>query len=255
MGYELYRAYGLPVPAWKVLRLTDSFIDRHPECWFETEHSLVKPAPGLCFGSLYLGTAGARLIEILPETSYSRIRTQASFWLAWVLDICAHHADNRQALFVPDAKGQYEALFIDSGHFFGGPKGNSRPHYISSRYLDPRIYPDITARQYRGFRKVLETVDADKLWRQAAALPDAWKTASALKGFEGCLHRLSDLQQMHILLDAMIDLNGRRIGSDHCSSQNGRKPPVSVLCPGVQTGVAAPGAVSWRTGRIACGQG
>lgn len=252
MGCGLYRAYGLRVPAWKPLQLTRSFIARHPECWFETERGLVKPAPGLCFGSLYLGTEGTRLLEILPETGYRTIHNRARFWLAWLVDICAGHADNRQVVFVQDAENKFEAHFIDMGHMFGGPKGNMRPHYISSRYLDARIYPTITFRQVHTFCRALESVDTDKLWQQAGALPEEWKTASALRGFGRCLQRLSDTALAHNLLNAMIELNGRGIGIDHCNSQIGCSS-ASVLRFGVQAETAESGAVPSRAGRIACG--
>jgi hypothetical protein len=252
MGYELYRSCGLRVPAWKPLLLTQSFIARHPECWFETEHGLVKPTPGLCFGSLFLGTEGTRLFEILPETGYQRIRNRARFWMAWLVDICAYHADNRQVAFTQDAENKFDAHFVDMGHLFGGPKGNIQPLYICSRYLDSRIYPTITFRQVRNFQKVLESVDADRLWQQAGTLPEEWKAESALRGFGRCLQRLSDPILLQNLLNAIVELNGQTIGMDRCNSRIGRTA-ASVLRFGVQAGNAEPRAVPYRTGRIACG--
>jgi hypothetical protein len=254
IGTELYRACALRTPSWKLLMLVDSFIDRCPECWIETEHGLLRPTAGPCFGSLFLGTGGTRLLEILPQTSYCRVINRTSFWLAWLLDICAEHADNRQALFVQDVDGRFEAHFVDQGHFFGGPKGNERVHYIASRYLDPRIYPTITSVQHRSFRKVLGTLDVDLLWGLARALPDEWKLPSALNGLERCLQRLSKPLLLQNLLDTIVDSGVRRIGIDHCIPRNGRKP-TSVLCSGVQSGDAVCNSAPRRTGYSACGQG
>lgn len=255
IGAELYRACGLNVPLWKPLLLTDAFLDRNPACWIETEHGLSRPAAGLCFGSRFLGAEGTRLLEILPGTSYHRIRNRASFWLAWLVDICAEHVDNRQALFLEDPQGRFEACFVDQGHLFGGARGNQRLHFIASRYLDPRIYPTISSEQHRIFRNVLGALDADALWRQACALPDEWKMESALKGFGRCVQRLSQPVLIENLLETITDSGMRRRGIDHCIPRNGRRLPATVLCSGVQAGVAVRDSLVCRDRYFACGQG
>jgi hypothetical protein len=254
MGTELYRACGLSVPVWKPLLLTDSFLDRNPACWMQTEQGLLRPAAGRCFGSRFLGAAGTRLLEILPGTSYRRLRNRTSFWLAWLVDICAEHADNRQALFVQQADGCFEAHFVDQGHVFGGPNGNQRVHYIASRYLDSRVYPAISREEQRRIRKVLMALDAESLWRVANALPDEWKMTSALDSLARCLQRLSKELLLENLLDTMIDSSVRGIGSEQRIPQNARKGPATVLCPGVQLSVGMPGSAACRSGYLACGQ-
>jgi hypothetical protein len=255
MGTELYRACGLTVPLWKPLLLTDSFLDRNPACWMQTERGLLRPAAGRCFGSRFLGTVGTRLLEILPETSYRRLRNRTSFWLAWLVDICAEHADNRQALFLQQADGCFEAHYVDQGHVFGGPNGNQRVHYIASRYLDSRIYPAITRDERRGIRKALRALDAESLLRVANALPDEWKMVSALDSLGRCLQRLSKELLLENLLETMIDSSVRGMGSERRIPENARKGPTSVLCPGIQLGVGMPDFTARRQGYFACRQG
>lgn len=109
-GGELYRACGLHVPDWKPLVVSDSFIDRNPDCWMRTTVGRLRPASGLCFGSRFLGLNGKRLFEILPGSMYKRVRNQSSFWLAWLIDVCAEHVDNRQAIFVKGADGLLDTI-------------------------------------------------------------------------------------------------------------------------------------------------
>ncbi len=191
MGGELYRACGLARPAWKPLVVTDAFIDQNQDCWMQTPEGRLRPSSGLCFGSHYLGGDSNCLGEIMPGTSFRRVRNHMDFWLAWLIDICACHADNRQAIFLEDGAGWINAFFVDYGHFFGGPKGELKPHFLTSRYLDPRIYQSISSGQHLDFQKVVQRLDVENLWRQAQTLPEDWKTKSALNGFTQSLCRLS----------------------------------------------------------------
>jgi len=232
-GAELYRACGLPVPGWKPLLLTDSFLNENPDCWMQTDEGTVRPQAGLCFGTLFLGTEEGRLLELLPGASYKRIRNHQSFWMAWLLDICAQHTDNRQALFLRDEDGWLNAWFVDQGHLFGGPKGGQRAHFIASRYLDPRIYQGVSFDQIQSFRQTALSLDADRLWQRIQKLPEGWKTASALDSFALCLDKLSTPSVLQDALESMVDAQRRANGSEYSGLQHQQKPPVAVLRPGV----------------------
>jgi hypothetical protein len=157
IGTELYRACGLAVPSWKPVLVTNSFLDKNPDCWMQTPAGRLRPDSGLCFGSRFLGGDGIRLLEILPGTSFERVRDRKNFWLAWLIDICAEHVDNRQAVFVEDSDGSLDPSFFDMGHLFGGPKADQAKHFRASRYLDPRIYPEVTSEVLLGFQALAVT--------------------------------------------------------------------------------------------------
>ena len=76
MGTELYLQAGLPVPSWRPMVLTSQFTDRNPGCWIETPNGHVRPEPGLCFGSRFLGGGDIRLFEILPGNSFRAFGTE-----------------------------------------------------------------------------------------------------------------------------------------------------------------------------------
>jgi hypothetical protein len=231
-GSELYRACGLPVPSWKPILVTASFIDRNPGCWIQTPEGAIRPDHGLCFGSRYLGGNSARLLEILPGTSFSRIDDRRNFWLAWMIDICANHSDSRQAIFVEDGNGRLTTFFLDHGHLFGGPHGQDRLNFRASRYLDGRIYPDLSPKEVLDLLKVARSINVGGLWNQIARLPNEWKTTSALENFARCLFTLSDAARLKHILEAAVDTLGRK-GETNLGNVQSPKPPLSALYPGI----------------------
>ena len=205
MGMELFNACTLPVPKWKPVIVTPEFVEQTPQCWMETQEGTVRPEPGISFGSRFLGGSNIRLLEILPGTAFGRIQNRNCFWLAWVVDICCQHTDNRQALFVAD-RGGYSSWFIDMGHLFGGASGDQKlRHFMQSRYLDPRIYAGITTEKISRLVRTIRSLDAEKLWRTARALPEDWVSASTLRGFFRALDTLANLDLVQNILQIIAE--------------------------------------------------
>jgi len=205
-GYELYRSFGLKTPNWQTLQLSESFIEKNRAFWIHDLHDSRPPKPGLCFGSQFLGLEGIRTLEILPARSHKLIQNRADFWLAWVIDACAEHADNRQALFTEDTNSLLYATFLDHGSMFRGADGKSRHNIRASRYLDHRIYPDLTLMQQREIESHFANLDTEALLERIKALPEAWKTSSALQNFEQTLNCLSSGTLVRNLLQTMFDI-------------------------------------------------
>src|ERR1700744_2040821 len=88
-GNELYQAFGLSVPSWKGLFVSDEIIDENPDCWTAGSGRSMRPESGLCIGSRYLGNPEEPCPNgNLPTLSFDRVRNRSSFWLAWLIDIC-----------------------------------------------------------------------------------------------------------------------------------------------------------------------
>jgi hypothetical protein len=245
-GSELYRACGLPVPEWRALEVTDDFLDRNPDCWMETGEGRLRPPSGLCFGSRFLGEGGKRLFEILHGSMFKRVRNPASFWLAWLVDVCAEHVDNRQAVFVQDSDGRLDAYFVDHGHLFGGAGADSNRHFRASCYLDRRIYGQVPSEALLDFQNVLQALDVDSLRQRIEAIPTAWSHASARERFERCLQRLKMDSLVQHVIDAIIeDLEpGAETESGVVGSK--RKPPSGVLGFGLQVAGFGPSPARHR---------
>lgn len=230
MGTELFRAYGLSVPEWRPILVNKLFLDRNSACWFETESGRVRPEPGLCFASRFLGGAADGIWEILPGSYFRRVSNRMAFGLAWLLDVCARHSDNRQAVFVRAQDGNLRAVFIDHGGMFGGPCGTAQPPPICSRYLDPRIYEDMIL----GFRRESDILDEKYLWDRLRALPADWRSASAIEQFSACIRRLTDPASISQVCQAIVDLCRRDSIRDEADSRRVERIAEAVLCAGLR---------------------
>jgi len=211
-GAELFRACGLGVPPWEPLMVTEDFLDRNRRCWLQARGELIRPESGLSFGSRYQGSLKRRLLVRLPGAYYSRVRNRKSFWLAWLIDVCCDHVDTRQAVFLEDRDRALDALFVDSGHLFGGPSGGEQPPPLTSAYFDGRIYPDITLDEAESLLHGVRAVDADGLWKRVRAFPDDWQTASAIQCFSRGLDRLMNRALVRSTIDSLFE-NLRRLQS------------------------------------------
>lgn len=251
-GSELYRAFGLAVPSWKQLMVTDSFLDRNPDCWMLSPEGRLRPESGMCFGSLFLGGKGVRMLEILPRNSFKRVQNHQSFWKAWMIDICAEHADNRQAIFLEGPQRDLEAFFVDMGHGFGGPKGELRPRLQASRYLDPCIYQCVSSEYLQSLEAGARHLDADLLWHRIQTLPDNWKTRSALDAFARCLGNLSTSSLIESILNVMVETLRQANGREYKNLECGPRTQASVLHPGVQAAELGQRFVANSAGHPAC---
>ncbi len=231
IGTELYRTFGLPVPKWRPILVTDLFLDRNSSCWFQTESGPIRPAAGLCFGSRFLGGTGEAVWEILPGCYFDRVSNRRVFGLAWLLDVCAEHSDNRQAIYLHTPGGNLHAVFIDHGSMFGGPCACDQPHPIASRYLDPRVY---TEQRVGEFRRGSDMLNSRSLWNLLRALPSDWYSASALERFSACVSRLADPESLRQVRESIADLCQRTCTRDRIDGQRDNTLALAVLCAGIR---------------------
>jgi len=145
MGSLVARAVGLPVVKPKGIFLSDSFIDSHPDLWFELPTGVRRPQTGVHFASLLIGqTSGAeRPTEYISPSRVDRITNRDAFLGMYLLDVWANHQDSRQAIFQTTSGNTQEVIFIDHGHMFGGPEWSSRHNLCSALHLERAIYRDL----------------------------------------------------------------------------------------------------------------
>lgn len=232
VGTELYRSVGLPVAAWRPITVTDSFIDASPACWLETASGLCRPEAGKCFGSRFMAREGTRLFEILPGAYIQRVKNREDFWLAWFIDICAEHADSRQALFRELPGGELTATFFDHGRMFGGADGQLELKARTPAYLDGRMYPEMGREQFsQMLDRAIGNLDAYEFSKEVGRLPDEWKRDSAIQGLMRCLERLMSRELMTAIADAIADFLSPADRRDETEFQFRRVPASPVLRP------------------------
>jgi hypothetical protein len=220
MGAALYQAFRLPVPDWTPLRVASSFFDQIPNYRNKASNGRWHAASGLCLGSRFLGGEGIRLREILPKCDFKKVANLEDFWLAWLIDICADHADPRQAIFTEE-NGQLTAFFIDHGHMFGGPRGDLQcPAFEKSRYWDFRIYPLPAVKSIRevSIMKIhyaVGSLRAESLWKEMKSLPDEWISSQALEEYAKCINLLATPDFIEMLHEKIVDsIERKRAGED-----------------------------------------
>jgi hypothetical protein len=145
MGSLIAKAVGLPVVEPKGIFFSDSFIDSHPDLWFELPSGVRRPEKGVHFGSPFIGqTSGAdRPTEYISPSRINRITNREAFLGMYVLDVWANHQDNRQAIFQRSSGNTQEVCFIDHGHMFGGPEWNFQDALGSALHLEMAVYSNL----------------------------------------------------------------------------------------------------------------
>ncbi|WP_420236687.1 hypothetical protein ACOBR2_13750 [Telmatobacter bradus] len=209
-GNELFKSMRLPVPKWKQLLLTDEFLESNRNFMRENIALCgIAHEQGMCFGSRYMGGNDQDLLEILPRSSFKRVRNVEVFLQAWMLDVAAGHTDNRQALFLREASGHLKALFVDHGNMFRGASGSVTPHMLASAYLDKRIYPEISGTMRAKILRQANEMDSNSLWKKVLNLPEEWQSPEALANFANCLEQLADVRKMESILEKVLYFAGQ----------------------------------------------
>lgn len=228
-GAELFRAVGLTVPPWEPLSVSDGFLDRNDRCWLRARGKLIRPESGLSFGSRFQGSLRRRLLIALPGSYHPLVRNRENFWLAWMIDVCCDHDDKRQAVFLEGRDRTLEALFVDSGHMFGGPGGERQPPPLASCYFDRRIYPKMGSSETKSLLRKLSALDADRLWKRVCALPDEWKSTSGIERFSRSLDRLTSRNVIQSTSETLFELHRRIQSPEHIHRRWNDQRSVSVL--------------------------
>jgi hypothetical protein len=132
-GSLLSHHLGLPVPEWRPIQVSSSFIEVNPDLHFMLAEGTRAPSTGLHFGSKFvIGSKDAEVYEIVPERWMQRVQNPHFFAGMLLLDIWTENVDRRQALFIEgSANRSLDAMFFDHGHMFRGPHGTKRlksPH-------------------------------------------------------------------------------------------------------------------------------
>lgn len=182
VGTEIMTHMGLPVPRWSPIVVTDEFIDRHPETWFQgSDDTSSRPDSGLHFGSrLTLSPEGFPTYQVVPKSWYGRIANREDFVGALAADLWTNNFDRRQCLFLCTGS-QLHVRFIDHDHCFGGFKGEgvTCPRLImmpNPHLFEAALKESVVSR----WKKVIDRISERKIDRIFDKIPAEWGDATAI---------------------------------------------------------------------------
>jgi hypothetical protein len=178
LGSFIAKSVGLPVSEGKGVYLSDSFIDSHPDLWFELASGRHRPDKGIHFGSAFVGQSSGqeRPSEYISPSRINRITNRDSFLGMYLLDVWANHQDSRQAVLLrAQTDCTQKAFFIDHGHMFGGPEWNFQESRGSALHLETAVYSDLWGdEQIASWISHIQTVVPEVLSCVAPRIPSQW---------------------------------------------------------------------------------
>jgi hypothetical protein len=176
-GSELLRYFGLPVPSWTALSLSEDFIDLHPEMLSDRPQQFVSVNNTLHFGSRLAASHGvAGTYQIIPSKWASHVVNSGDFVGALAIDIWASHTDSRQVIYSPcGRKGLLTATFIDNSHMFGGPEGRTRACPCAPMIPDLSFYWGLPVDSLlRHWEARIAAVNVTALRSMLCSIPQEW---------------------------------------------------------------------------------
>jgi hypothetical protein len=194
LGSMLLSGLGFRVPTWRPITINLKTLPSFPELSMETADGFRLPACGVHFGSEYLGGPQYDLFDLIPETY--RIRNGEQVAAVHLFDLWANHHDHRQCVYRrPKQTGDYEAVFIDNGHLFGGPdwSGDTAVSLrLWSRYFHKRGMPESLA--VERWLTVFEGSIPRLLHEAKARIPPEWYSGDINSLCARLLQRLESLR-------------------------------------------------------------
>ena len=229
LGTHLCSALGLPVPDAKVVNIPELFFaDRRT--WFNYEHGVLRPEPGLHFASRFLpGCLRTTMAYSIPTTLHSQIVNRNDCIGMFVFDVWAMHADTRQAVFDIKRDG-LEATFIDHGQLFGGAQWILGEPVLDTRCVRRSFLqaPDLSYWLENWIQR-LQWVIPDALEHAFTHLPAAWYCGDLQHLKQHLLARLANLQALTI--QALYRLSLKVLDGELVRDTFSSQSMVSLLAP------------------------
>jgi len=190
LGSELATLVGLPIPRWKPICVSESFMESSAHLWPQgNTEARCNPSSGYYFGSERVGGgANERLYDYLPHSWMNRIANRADFIGMLLLGSWANTANHRQVVFVHDiASSKVRAVFIGHGAMFSSLM-TTLLHPAEGRYSDRRIYDDCWSEEtFTCWKEKIVSITQSSLRRLFFRIPDQWQNGYRQDQLVSCL--------------------------------------------------------------------
>ena len=177
------RHLGIATPEVSMVRISQEFLDQHPDTYLQLGTNRVAPFLGWHFGSRFPGDPARTIVyDFLPDALLDRIENVADFRGVLAFDKWAANADSRQSIFFRaqvEKEGQkhlgFIAQMVDNGYVFDGPHWRLADSPIQGLYFRPLVYASV--RSLADFEPWLERIRhfPEEIVDQAIKqIPPAW---------------------------------------------------------------------------------
>jgi hypothetical protein len=200
IGSTVSTMAGLPVAQGSFVYLSDEFIDRNPDLWFEAPEGRCRPEAGIHFGSLFLGEPDGyfRPTDYISRSKITLIRNRSAFLGMYIMDVWANHQDNRQAILIntADERG-LEVRFVDHGHMFAGPHWKFSNRLGLAYHLESSLYSNLwEATAISSWISHFENVLPGAFSQAVSLVPGEWYKGNIDLLHDVLLHRLENLNSL-----------------------------------------------------------
>ncbi len=149
----------LATPGTAIIRLTESFLEQHPDISMSLGTRRIAVEPGWHFGSRFPGDPDTMAVyDFIPDSLLRTVANRSHFLGVLVFDKWVGNADARQAIFfrarlrdwLPETEGGYRRLgfvtqMMDHGYIFDGPHWRLPVSPIQGLYYRPSVYEEVTS--------------------------------------------------------------------------------------------------------------
>jgi hypothetical protein len=228
LATNLGLALGLPMPRVEVIEVSDWLIEHTEALRIELGGSKIPCRSGKQLGSLYIGCESpAMTFDYLPRELLQKVANVGDFPRVLVLDKWTCNSDGRQAIFCRKTlrSQRHHATFIDQGYCFNASEWSFPDCPLRGVYANNCVYESVMG--WEVFEPALtraEEMDADTIWRCAAAIPEEW--------YEGDRDGLTRLvEALHHRRGAIRKLIGEFRRSSRNPFPNWRESPADSALP------------------------
>jgi hypothetical protein len=174
---RLAEAVGLSVAGGEVIEVSEWLIANTAELDIETRGGRARCAPGLQFGSRYVGgLMPGHVMDYLPEEMLLDVRNLAEFAGMLAFDKWTNNENGRQAVFSKKTRERrYAATFIDHGYCFNAGEWRFSDKPLRGIFGRNSVYAEV--RGWESFEPWLGRIEAlapERLWSIAGAVPPEW---------------------------------------------------------------------------------
>jgi len=207
---------GIAVPPPAIVRVSESFLERNPDCHIQLGRSRRPVEPGWHFGSAFPGDPSRNIVyDFLPDSLLEKVENLPDFRGVLAFDKWTGNADSRQSIFFrarlkqhlpgppsSPARLGFVAQMVDHGYIFDGPQWDLPGGALQGLYFRHAVYS--TVRSLDDFQPWLDRIVhfPEQVVDQAVSqLPPAW-----LAGDESALSTLLDrLMNRRRLVPTLIE--------------------------------------------------